>query len=216
MILPRCEKFAHLAVRVIEVAEVHAVSRTDGDTCRIQSFFNPMDTECAFISVSVWVNKACIVWTRGNTCFAANALIMGHKNNAAEIVYVTCPGRAAINTRRIIAMITPFSPDFHMKIRIFTAHILHNPIAVECFGNIVLGFASNNAVHAADAFFRIDHHSKACHNYPSTSMVTKFTFMPVPPMSGSVSNRVINCESLAPFPNACFNPFAVWPNPCTI
>ena len=46
--------------------------------------------------------------------------------------------------------------------------------------------------------------------------VTKLPLIPVPPIIGSVSTFVSNCESLAPFPKHRFIPFCPCPKPCTI
>ena len=57
-----------------------------------------------------------------------------------------------------------------------------NPIAAVAFRHAVLGFAGHDAIMAAHAPAGIDHHAKARHRQASVSMVTKFTFMPVPPI----------------------------------
>jgi hypothetical protein len=71
MVRAGCEEAAHVAVGVLEIAEVHAVRRADGDTGRIKSFLHTVNAKCAFVGVPLGVHETGVVRARGDARFAA-------------------------------------------------------------------------------------------------------------------------------------------------
>jgi len=198
MIFSAVQKSAYFTIWIFNVAEIHTLRRANGNTSGVHAFFNSVNAECALIDVSVGMNKSCIIRTGCYTSFASNTNIMLYKNYSADIVNVTCTGWTAGYTRGIFTMIAALTPNLHCKFGEFSIYIIDYPIPVKSFGNVVFGFTGNNAIHTSHAFFCIYNHYKTSH-YPSATKVTKLTFIPVPPIIGSVLYFVISCESLAPF-----------------
>lgn len=203
-----------LAVRVLQVAERHATRRADRHARRLQALLDTVDTECALVRIPLRMDEAGVIRAGGDACFAAAALVMMHEHDAASFVNVAGAAGAAVNTRRMLTVIAPLAPDLHMQDRQCARGFVHDPVSVESFGDAVFRLASRDAIHASNAPGCVDDHPESRHAYASpVSKVTKFTFMPVPPISGSIVYLVINCESLAPFPYAKLNIFELCPNP---
>lgn len=163
MVVAGVQQFAHLTLRIIKIAKVHAVRGTDRNASRIHPLFHSVDTESALTRVAVGMDEAGIVGTGRKTGLAANAFFFRYEDNAADRVDMACTGRTAMNTGRIIAVIAALAPYLHPQVRHFAAGLFHDPIAAETLRNRVLGFAGNNAIHAADALARINDHSITRH-----------------------------------------------------
>lgn len=180
------------------------------DTGRVHPLLHAVYAEGAFIRVPSGMYETCVIRTRGKTGLTADAFFGIDKNHAASFMDMAGPARTAIHAGRILTVVAPLAADLHNQGGKFSLRIVGDPVAIEAFRNLVFSFAGSNAVHAPDAFDRIDHHRIACHGYvPTGSIATKLTFMPVPPIKGSVAYCVISCASLAPLPKACFSPFEV-------
>jgi hypothetical protein len=123
-----------------------------------------MYAKCAFICVAIRMNESRIVGTGGKTCLAADAQGFVHQYHSAEIVDVACACRAAVDARRAVALIAPLASNLHVEGWIRSGYFLHDPITIESLGNLILGFASNDAIHATDAFQAIDNHRESCHD----------------------------------------------------
>jgi hypothetical protein len=214
MAASRAEQARNSAVRILKIAEMHAMRRTHGDAGGIQSFLHAVHAEGAFIRITLRMDEACIVRTRRHAGFSADAGFMMNEHHAAALMNMACACRAAVNTRRIPAMVAPLAADLREKRGESASRIIGYPVAIEAFRDLVFGFAGNHAIHASHTLSRIDDHSVTRHDSVSSgSNITKFTFMPVPPIRGSVAYCVISRASLAPFPKACRSPFDVWPKP---
>ena len=160
-----------------------------------------MQTERALIDVTVGMRIPCIIRAGGDTGPAADAFVVGNRNNTPFLI-MTGTGRAAPDARRIFTMVASLGAEFKYKRRIRSIGHLHHPIAAKTDRNIVLGLTGNDAIAAPDAFPGINCHSIS-HDLTSPASVTKVTklpLMPVPPMVGSTNTLVIIWVSLAPLP----------------
>ncbi len=188
MMLARIQKPVNRAVGIIEITEIHTVCRTYGYARRVKPILRSMDAEGAFICVAVGMNEAGIIRARSNAGLATDAFFLRNQNHFAKFMNVACTGGTTRNARGIVAMITAFAPNLRGERRKCPFRVLYNPIFVVTFGDIVFSFACNNTIHTSYALHCIDNHSESCHDYAtSLSIVTKFMFMPVPPISGSTS-----------------------------
>ena len=182
------EQAGNLAVGVFQIAEMHAVCRAYRHTGRIQPSLDAMNTKSAFIRIPLRMNEARIIRTSCHAGFTAYAFFIMNKNDTAAFMYVTGAAGTAIDAGGIIAMIAAFAADFHERCRICSLRIIDNPVAIEALRNLILGLAGNDAIHAAYTSLYIDGHSITRHRYASPlSKVTKLTFIPVPPIKGSVA-----------------------------
>ncbi len=145
-----------------------------------------MNAEGAFVRIAVGMNEARVVRAGGQARLAADAFIVRDQHHAAALMHMACAGRAAGNAGRIVAVIAALGADLELHRGIIPMHFFRDPVAAVAFRHAVLGFAGHDAIMAAHAPAGIDHHAIARHRQASVSMVTKFTFMPVPPISGSV------------------------------
>lgn len=207
------EKLAYLTFGIVKVSEVHAVGRADRDAGWILSLLHTVNTERALVGIAVRVNEAGIVGTGGKTGFAADTFIVIDEHHAAAFVDVTGSRWAAIHAGWVGAVVAALGADFHTEIRKFPFHGGGDPIAAISFWDVIFCFACNDAIHTSYTSFGIDDHSISSHNYSPVSKVTKLTFIPVPPMMGSVLYFVTKVASDAPLPKAFFIPLALWPNP---
>jgi hypothetical protein len=193
------------------------MSRAHGNASRIHSFFDAVDAESTLIRIAFRMDKPRIVGTGSHAGFASYAFLMIDKNYTATLVYVTCAAWTAVNAGRIIAMIAALAANLHVECRVNSLCVIGDPVAIETLRDLVLCLAGHDAIHTAYALLCINNHGVASHGYTSSiSKVTKLTFMPVPPIRGSVAYLVINWESLAPLPKACLSPLEVCPNPWTM
>lgn len=192
----------NFAFRVVEVAKIHALRRANSDAGRLLAFLYPMNTECAFINITVRMRISCIVWAACNTGAAADTFVMGNQHNSTCFV-MTCTRWAAPYAWRVFAVVATFRTDFNFQLRISSICYFHNPVATIANGHVIFSLAGNYAIRASHAFFCINCH-RVSHDCSSLSFsnlkVTKFPLMPVPPIIGSIKTRVINCESLTPLP----------------
>jgi len=204
------QKTADNTVRIFEISKIHAMCRADGNAGWIQALINAMKAKCAFVGIALRMNEAGIVRACGHTGFAANAFLMINKHNAAPLVHVACAARATVYARRVAAMIAAFRTDFSKELWKSSLRFVGDPVSIESFRHAVFGLTGGDTVHAPHTFHCVDHHCIARHDWDSSgSKVTKLTFMPVPPMRGSVAYRVISAASLAPTPKACLSPLEV-------
>jgi len=197
----------NFAFRVVEVAKIHALCGTNRDTSRLLAFLNPMNTECAFINVTVRMRISCIVRTACNTGAAANAFVVSYSYNSTCFV-MTCSRWAASYAWRVFAVVATFGADFNFELRVSSVGYFHYPVAAIPYRNVIFGLAGNHTIRAAYTFFSINCH-RVSHDCTSLSFsnlkVTKLPLIPVPPIIGSIKTRVISCESLAPLPKARLN-----------
>ena len=217
MAAPFIEQAANLAVGIFQIPEVHAVCRAYRNTGRVHSFFNAVNAESAFVYIAFRMDKARIVWTGSHAGFAAHAFFVIDKNYSAALVDMAGAAWTAIHAGRIIAMIAAFATNLHVQGGVDSLCVIDNPVAIETLRNLILCLAGYDAIHAANTFLSIDDHAVTGHAYASSSSkVTKLTFIPVPPIRGSVAYFVISWASLAPLPKACLSPLEVCPNPWTM
>lgn len=205
----------NFAFGVVKVAKIHALCWANCDAGRLLAFFYAMNTECAFVNVTVRMRISCIVRTACNTGAATNTFVVCNSNNSTCLV-MTCTRRAAPYTRRIFAVVAAFGADFDFELWVGPVGNFHNPVAAISNRYIIFGLAGYHTIRAAYAFFCINRHCIS-HDFTSLSFskrnVTKFPLIPVPPIIGSIKTRVINCESLAPFPKARLNFLSECPKP---
>ena len=71
--------------------------------------------------------------------------------------------RAAGDTGWRVAMVAALRGDREPQIRHLALQALADPVAAVPVGNVVLRLARDDAVHAADAFLRIDDHAETRH-----------------------------------------------------
>lgn len=192
----------HIAVRVVKVAKIHALGWANSYTGGLLPFSGAVYAERAFVDMPIGVRVASIVRATGNTGATANTFFWGYQNHAAIFVVAgTC--WAAAHTGRVFAVVAPFGADLDFKLRISSVGNFNDPVAAISNGYIVFGLAGHYAVAAPDTFFGVDRHGIS-HDFTSLSFsnlnVTKLPLMPVPPIIGSTSTRVIRSASLAPFP----------------
>ena len=197
----------NFAFRVVEVAKIHALCGANRDACRLLAFLYPMNTECAFIDVTVRMRISCIIRAACNTGAAANTFVVSYGHDSTCFV-MTCTRWAAPYTWRVFAVVATFGADFDFELRVCSVGYFHNPVAAITNRNVVFSLAGNYTIRAAYTFFCINCH-RVSHDCSSLSFsnlkVTKFPLMPVPPIIGSNKTRVISCESLAPLPKARLN-----------
>jgi hypothetical protein len=158
------QQLAHFAVRIIEIAEVHAFRWTHGDAGWLESLIHAMHAECALVDVTLRVYETCIIRTRSNACFAARAFVVIDKDNAT-LGDVTRPGGAATHARRIFAMIASLGANFHFQIWERATNVLHYPVTTKAVRNIVFSLACHDTIRAAHAAFGVDDHGVARHFY---------------------------------------------------
>ena len=187
VVLARGEEAAHLGLGVVEVAEVHAVGGADRDAGRVLALLHAVDAEGALVGVALGVHVAGVVGAGGEAGLAADALLLRDEDDPAPLVDVARPGGAAGHAGRVVAVVAPLRLDRHRELRVAALRGGGDPVAVHPLRGLVLRLAGDDAVHAADAAARVDDHAEARHVRPPCSRVTKLTFMPVPPMRGSVS-----------------------------
>lgn len=192
----------NFAFRVVKVAKIHALCRTNSNASRLLTLFYPMYAKGAFVNITFRMRISCIVRATCNTGAAADTFVMGNQYNSTCFV-MTCTGWTAPHTRRVFAVVTTFGADFYFELRVSSIGYFHNPVAAISNGYIVFSLAGNYAIRASHAFFCINCHCVS-HDFTSLSFskrnVTKFPLMPVPPIIGSIKTRVISCESLTPLP----------------
>ena len=163
MRLPGLEGPRDGAVRVVEIAERETVCRADGHARRVESVLHAMDAERALVGVPVRVHEARVVRARGQARLAADALVGRHEHDAAPVIHVARPGRAAGDAGRVVAVVAPLRADLHVERRKAADGLVRDPVAVEALRHAVLGLAGDHAVHAPDAQPGVDCHAVACH-----------------------------------------------------
>src|ERR1019366_10229890 len=83
----RTEQQAHFRLRIVQVAEVHAVGRADRNTGRVQALLDAMDAKRAFVRISIRVYKTRIVGTSSQARFAADAFVVRYQHHAASFMH---------------------------------------------------------------------------------------------------------------------------------
>ncbi len=167
VVVARRQQLADVAVRVVEVAEVHAVRRADGDARRIEPLLHPVDAERALVGVSVGMNEARVVRAR---------------RRCRPCSRCTCRRRRAPPCPRSWTWLAPvgqhethggLSQWLHRSDRIsmcsvgyVAAHVVRDPVPVESLRHVILRLAGHDAVHAADAPDRVDRHAEPSQGSP--------------------------------------------------
>ena len=209
MVLVFAEKFADLALWIVEISKVHTMGRANRYTGGVFPLLDTVNAERALVRVAIWVDEAGIVRTRCKTGFTTDTFIVVDENHATSLVNMTGACWAAIDAGWIRAVVTPLGANFHTEVREFPFHGRGNPVAAVAFWDVIFCFTCNDAIHASYTSFGINDHSVSSHNYSPVSKVTKLTFIPVPPIMGSVLYLVTKVASDAPFPKAFFSPRAL-------
>jgi hypothetical protein len=144
------EQSADLAVGIIQISEVHTVSRAYRHAGRIHSFLDTVNTEGALVRITFRMDKTCIVGASRHTGFAADAFLMIDEHDPASLVNVTGAAGTAIYARRIIAVIAAFAADLHMQGGVSPRRVIGYPIPIESVRHMVFGLAGYDAIHATD------------------------------------------------------------------
>ena len=182
----RVQQLAHLGLRIVQISEVHAVRGADGNAGRIEAALDAVDAEGTFVGIAVRMDEACVIWARRQTGFTADTFIVGHQHHAARLMHVAGAGRAAGDAGRIVTVIASLRTDLHLQRGKRAVDLFRDPVTAIALGNAIFGFAGHHSVVTTHTSPRIDNHGETGHRQTSVSRVTKFTFIPVPPINGSV------------------------------
>src|SRR5512142_16378 len=176
----------HGAVRVREVAEGERPRRAGLDARGISPLADAVDAERALVDEARRVDVAGAVGARGDARLAAGALRLRHRHDAA-LADVRRARGAGVDAGRGAAVVAALGADLHGEAGEGAAHLLDDPVPEAAVRKVVLGLAGDDAGVAAHAAGGVDRHGVALlrADLLASSMRTKFTFMPVPPMMGS-------------------------------
>jgi hypothetical protein len=93
--------FQHIhnfGIGIIQVTEIHTLGRAYAYTSRIFSLTDTMNTECAFINITVRVRIAGFIRAGLNAGPTTNTFMVGYKDDTS-VFDVACTGGATSHTR---------------------------------------------------------------------------------------------------------------------
>ena len=85
-VFPVFEYHGNRALRVIEIAEIHAFGRTGRHAGGKHSFFHAVKAEGALVHVPFGVRITRIIWARTDTGSATDTLVVRHGNNPTLLI----------------------------------------------------------------------------------------------------------------------------------